>query len=279
MRTLEDDSLDELVRAARPAAPSRLAGAVVAALAARRRARLTAIGIGAVVLASAAVLIVTMRPPSGTVAAVPATHEPAGGGRDAAPAISDARTPSWTDLPALIADLETTHHDAIAACVPAARRHGLANFRLERAPDGSGAAKPYLIIHHSLGYLGYSAEERCLADVGLKMIVPPLPEALVGIAFTLDDVVTVAPGSAWQDPVRTGMDAVAPVRARLAACAADAHATVAFEPWHGTFRARVMLDDHAPMAMQKCVARVGAEIEVPALPGHVDQIVVALTLR
>lgn len=39
--------------------------------------------------------------------------------------------------------------------------------------------------------------------------------------------------------------------------AAGAHATVAFEPWHGTFRARVVLDDHTPIAMQKCVARVG----------------------
>ncbi|HEX7704227.1 MAG TPA: hypothetical protein VF403_25970, partial [Kofleriaceae bacterium] len=220
MKITDDDPIDELLRAARPAAPPRLASAVAAKLAARRRARITALTGGAVVLVAAAILVVTMRPPSDAESVKPSELAPpplksAGGGRDAAPSPSDAApwTPSWTDLSALVADLERTHHAAIAACVPAARRRGLANFRIERAPDGTGALQPYLIIHHSLGYLGYSAEERCLADVGLKMIVPPLPDALIGVAFTLDDSVTVTPSSPWQDPVLTGMDAIAPVRA------------------------------------------------------------------
>jgi len=306
---LDHDPIDELVRAARPMAPPRLASAVATRLAARRSRRRATIG-GASVLAAAAVVMLWIHHASDAPVAAPVLPPelglavmPVDAGTDSATIISaDAGVPDWTDMNALLAGLERAHRAAIASCrsddvyemqmqhAASGSAHALATFRIERQPDGS--SRTDLVIHHSLGYLGYLWEERCLQKVAASFGLPPLPSPLSSVAFTLAPPSSPSGGSAWLDPGRAGEQLLAPVRTRLEACVHGARvphaqqAEVVFEPggWganrqdRALARARIMLDDRATSEMIKCVARVAGDIAVPALPTPVDDVVLALTL-
>jgi RNA polymerase sigma factor (sigma-70 family) len=302
MDPLDHDPTDELVRAARPMAPSRLASAVAIQLAARRSRRRATIG-GASVLAAAAVVLLWIHHAS-DVPVAPPEHGPAimlavDAGTGSATIIpADAAAPDWTDMPALLAGLERAHRAAIASCrtdddslrLPlSGSAHALATFLIERQPDGS--SRTNLVIHHSLGYLGYSWEEDCLQKVAASFGLPPLPPTLWSVAFTLAPPSSPSGGSAWLDPGRAGEDLLAPVRTRLEACVHGARvphaqqAKAVFEPGgaanrndHALAHVRIVLDDRATGEMIKCVSRVARDIAVPALPEPVDYIMLALTL-
>jgi hypothetical protein len=281
----DHDPIDDLVRAARPAAPARLAPAIASRLAARRRARFAAIT-SAVVLGSAATVAVLLVLGSagdsgpGELASRAVAPAPDALGAPAVPPVPDASVPplpSWHDLPALIADLERTQHAALAACAPPSKLRSLAHFQVTRGPDGK-TSPPRLILHHSLGYLGYTTEERCLADLGLAMVVPPLPDALASVVFWLDRAPTPPADPAWKDPVRTATDLMAPVQAKLAACrdGSPVGVTVVFEATGKTFHGRLVLSDYPNADLKQCLAGVPPAIEMPALPDRIAQIVFVL---
>ena len=295
-RDLAEDPLDALVHAARPGAPPALAPSVMARVAARRSLRRAAIAGGAL-LAAAAIVLVWLNLPRGgrgdELASRPADHGPAvAPPRDAGPGPrtvvpADAAVPDWSDVPDLLDQLERAQRAAIARCVPAARVRELATFRT--TPQRDGTSSTQLVIHHSLGYLGYSAEEQCLQKLVSGFALPPLPPGLESVAFTL--VPDAAPGSggAWLDPLRTARELFAPATSRITACAhaaADLHGAVAvFEPGGGPYRAvrrgarvRIELAAGAPASAQRCVAHVAAALAVPPLPERVDQLVLALPL-
>lgn len=288
------DPFDALVQAARPGAPATLAPSVMARVAARRSLRRAAITGGALLAAAAVVLLWLNRPGGGggqEVASRPADHGPAvappldagGGPRTVVP--PDAAAPGWSDAPALLDDLEHAQRAAIASCVPAARVRALATFRIARQPDGTSSTQ--LVIHHSLGYLGYSAEERCLQKLVPGFALPALPPGLEAVAFNLAPAAAPVPTGAWLDPLRTGHDLLAPVASRIAACAhaaADLRGAVAvFEPEGGPYRAtrtgarvRIALADGAPVRARRCVDHEATALAVPLLPDHVDQLELAL---
>lgn len=293
--TSEDaDPIDELVREARPGAPPRLAPAVIARVAARRNLRRAAIAASAVLAAAALLLVWVQREPKPVAPPAPATHERAAGPPAPAPptppAPPAAAPPDWSDMPALLAEVEAAQRAAIARCVPASRAPQMATFRIERGPDGK--VQTMLVIHHSLGYLGYSDEERCLQKVAAALALPPLPDGLTSVAFTLAPPSAAATTTTWRDPVRTGQELLAPARSRLDTCVLAARvprpqqALAVFEPAGGpyrahraaTARARVVLDEHSPWSMQQCVSHAARDIAVPALPEHVDQVILALPL-
>jgi len=260
------------------------------------------------VLVAAAVVMLWIRHASDVPVAAPPMPElglavmPVDAGAGSATIIAaDAGAPDWTDMPALLAELERTHRAAIASCrsddvnemqmqhAASGSSHALATFRIKRH-DGSWQS--YVVIHHSLGYLGYLSEESCLQKVAASFGLPPLPPPLSSVAFTLAPRSSPSGGSAWLDPGRTGEQLLAPVRTRLEACVHGARvphaqqAEVVFEPggWganrqdRALARARIVLDDRATSEMIKCVARVAGDIAVPALPTPVDDVVLALTL-
>ena len=290
----DHDPIDDVVRAARPSAPARLAPAIAARMASRRNVRRAAIAATAVLAAAAAVLLWMQhspeRPGPGPIAA--ATGAPlvrdASVGSSAAPP-PDAAPAGWSDMPALLAELERTHHAAIARCVPAARVTVMATFRIARQPDGT--SRTDLVIHHSLGYLGYSDEERCLQRVATAIDLPPLPEAIWSIAFTLAPPATSAATTTWSDPLDASGALLATVRPQIETCVLNARvprpqrAVAVFEPSGGPYRgpatsarARIVLDNRSPNAMRKCVARIARALDVPVLPEHIDQIIVALPI-
>lgn len=276
-----DDPIDERVRAARPVAPAGLAPAVAARIAARRSLRNAAIGAGTL-LAAAAVVLVWLH-----------------GGRDAPtaprPAITlhldagtvlpvDAATLGWSDMPRMLAERERAHDKEITACLAGRSARELATFRIERRPDGSSWT--HLVIHHSLGYLGYSSEERCLQRLESALAMPALPDGLLAVAFTLAPAPEPT-DDRWRDPLQTARSLLEPVRERIDACARGgvlAGALAVFEPdggpyRHGTrggARARIVLADGTPAAVRRCVADIARALEVPPLPADVDQIEVAL---
>ena len=304
---LDHDPIDELVRATRPMAPPRIASAVATRLAARRSRRRATIG-GASVLAAAAVVMLWIHHASDVPGATPVPRPGLGpeimlagdAGTGSATIIpADASAPDWTDMPALLAGLESAHRAAIASCrsgdayemqmqhAASGSAHALATFRIERQPDGT--SRTNLVIHHSLGYLGYLSEERCLQKIAASFGLPPLPLPLSSVAFTLAPPSSPS-GSAWLDPGRVGEQLLAPVGTRLEACVHGARvphaqqAEVVFEPGganrqdRALARARIVLDYRATSEMIKCVARVAGDIAVPALPEPVDDVVLALTL-
>jgi hypothetical protein len=302
MDPLGHDPIDELVRAARPMAPPRLASAVAIRLAARSSRRKATIG-GVSVLAAAAVVMLWVHHASDVPVAAPPEHGLAimpavDAGTGSATIISpDAGAPDWTVMPALLAELERTHRAAIASCrsdddtlrLPlSGSAHAMATFVIERQSDGS--SRTNLVIHHSLGYLGYSWEERCLQKVAASFGLPPLPPTLWSVAFTLVPPSSPSGGTAWLDLGHAGEDLLAPVRTGLEACVHGARvphtqqAKAVFEPGganrrdRALARVRIMLDDRATGEMIKCVSRVARDIAVPALPEPVDYIMLALTL-
>ena len=309
MDPLDHDPTDELVRAARPMAPPRLASAVATRLAARRSRRRATIGGASVLVAAAVVMLWILHASDVPVAPPPlpalglAVMPVVDAGSGSATIIpADAGAPDWTDMPALLAELERTHRAAIASCrsndvyemqmqhAASGSSHALATFRIKRHHDGSWQS--YLVIHHSLGYLGYLSEESCLQKVAASFGLPPLPSPLSSVAFTLGRPSSPSGGSAWLDPGHTGEQLLAPVRTRLEACVHGARvphaqqAEIVFEPggWgtnrqdRALARARIVLDYRATSEMIKCVSRVAGDIAVPALPEHVDDVVLALTL-
>ena len=250
MDPLDHDPIDDLVRAARPAAPPRLASAVTARLAARRSRRMATVG-GASVLATAAVVMLWIHRTSDAPVATPVPpdeHRPAlawavDAGMDSATIVpTDAATLDWTDMPALLADLERVNRAALAGCRAddggqSLSGPALPTFRIERQADGTSRCD--LVIHHSLGYLSYSAEERCLQKLGRSFALPLLPATLSSVAFTLAAPSSPTSGSAWLDPVHTAQDLLAPVRPRLEKCVHGARvphaqqAVAVFEPGKG----------------------------------------------
>lgn len=287
---LDADSVFAIVRTARPSPPAGFAAKVLARGSARPRARAVALGLGVAVAAAAAVVIaVAIRPHAPAPAPVPAL------GLAPVPAVPvpapplppvDAMPPappSWTTLSRLVASIAAEHGDAIAACKPRTPtpvcggnilgdRHTVF---VIRQPDGHAAAE--LQLTHSIGYCGFTTEERCLQAAIAAIEFPAMPDALFLVALRVGG--TRPPSDPiddpWRDPVATAERLLAGQATALEACLASHEARyviVRFDLEHGAPRAWVPGQAAHSKAELACFARVVRGLIVPPLPAWVTAI-------
>jgi hypothetical protein len=283
------ESIDQLVRASRPVAPARLAEGVMAQLAARRRHRVVAVVASAVAIAAVVTLVLVRRSPDipavasspndREVAAVPIVDAP-----PAPVAVPpDAMPSGWADMRTLLAELERTQRAAIAECARLRRGSAAApaTFWIARYPDGTSQTS--LVIHHSIGYLGYSAEERCLQKLAKTFALPPLPEGIESISFLLTAAMPKRSHdpSTWRDPRRDARELVARISPALTACVpAGAPLTgsvVIRQGVTGRPRLTIVLGSKTTAAIRRCLDAAAAKIEAPELPDYVSAIQLALS--
>ncbi len=204
---LDHDPLFARVRRARPSAPAGFAEELLQRDRSDRRAARFAASAGVALVCAAVACIVWMAHETGEDdRVVVPVHEPSAPAVDPAPVLL-----GWNDLHALWKAIRREYLGVLQSC----GGDGLARLEITRRPDGSARA-----TYGQPSYPSPTRVDDCHAFVTAAMVLPPMPEQLTAVTFTLDATVNDATSKDWIDPIATFEKAV-PVRAMRACLPPD----------------------------------------------------------
>jgi hypothetical protein len=215
LEELDNDPVFQRVRAARPPLPATVLAATCARLPVRRRSAAATLASATVVAMLATTVVVwthsrgdDVDPPP--VLGLERPQAPTPAPPDAAPS---PPPPAWSDLRAVLVELDTKYGDALRRCM---KRRRTSVFVIASRAHGRNSATYWYPAGE-----GIKAEETCLAQTVAAMELPPIPAGTrIQFRMKLDAPAAKSLPSfgVWNDPQQAFATALAPHNDELRAC-------------------------------------------------------------